>query len=492
MTSLKKELDRMWAKCGGASKTAVRKANKKAAANMAKRSGMRDEWKAQRWKATRAEAKQLARPGPSKPGRTVGALLGQDSFGFGGEYEPKLLKRRGKGVVAPTHWTEEEVEMQELRDLAVLGRAQGTWKGYQRWCRNFELFAKSRGVDVGEWEPNCDEDDVELVELLMRMVNVMKEKYAFGTINMLVTAVARAAKDFGMASPREDEQLDAVLKGIKKLKGLSKKKKMAVLAEHVRYLMDLRKAGSMALERWALLKTVVLVGWMGFFRVSELLGSGRRKTGELADGPSGLDVCDVGFEEHRMVFTVREAKNDQVREGKETVVHARELDQEDASVCAMQRLKEWMRLAGLEKREGCTKGRKGCTECGRPRCICECKACGKLFRNVTHGKVMANPLARASLAAEMKAMYARLEEMGVVEAGSAEQVSGISLRAGGVTEAAANGIHKEILAGHGRWCGVSGPEAYDRNDKRKYKVVSTTLYEAMERTSKKRRFGSPP
>ena len=61
--------------------------------------------------------------------------------------------------------------------------------------------------------------------------------------------------------------------------------------------------------------------------------------------------------------------------------------------------------------------------------------------------------------------------------------------AGGRTTA--NGKEKEIQAGHGRWKSLSGPEAYDRNDKRKFAVVSDKLQGAMndaaEKKSKKRK-----
>ena len=62
-----------------------------------------------------------------------------------------------------------------------------------------------------------------------------------------------------------------------------------------------------------------------------------------------------------------------------------------------------------------------------------------------------------------------------VEEGTAAKVSGISLRAGGVTEAAAQGIMRELLAGHGRWKSSSGPEQYARQDKRKFRVISDVL-----------------
>ena len=82
-------------------------------------------------------------------------------------------------------------------------------------------------------------------------------------------------------------------------------------------------------------------------------------------------------------------------------------------------------------------------------------------------------------------VYERLEAEGHVEEGTAQVVSGISLRAGGVTEAAAAGVEKEILAGHGRWRSLNGPESYDRQDKRKFVRVSDALQMSMRAPSRK-------
>ena len=70
--------------------------------------------------------------------------------------------------------------------------------------------------------------------------------------------------------------------------------------------------------------------------------------------------------------------------------------------------------------------------------------------------------------------------------GTSEKVSGISLRAGGVTEAAAQGIERELLADHGRWRSVSGVEQYDRLDKRKFARVSSALSQGIEASVAKR------
>ena len=49
-----------------------------------------------------------------------------------------------------------------------------------------------------------------MVMMLKNMVVSMRQKYAYGTINMLVTVVTRASRDFGWASPREDERIRAI------------------------------------------------------------------------------------------------------------------------------------------------------------------------------------------------------------------------------------------------------------------------------------------
>ena len=243
------------------------------------------------------------------------------------------------------------------------------------------------------------------------MVNRMRAKYAYGTVNMMVTAVARAAKDFGWGNPRDDEVLTAMMQGLKNLKGLNKKKQQAMLAEHVAAIMTMRKEAGMALELWILVKAMVIVGWMAFLQVSEMVGSGRYKGGEPKDGPSGLDVCDVAVmvekgKVGRMELSVRSAKNDQSMEGYTTTVYADELQGEG---CAIRGLQEWLSVAGLLKQKGCTKGRTGCKVCGRPKCVCDCKQCGKLFRNVVHGKVGAMPVSRAGLTMHLKKLYVRLE-----------------------------------------------------------------------------------
>ena len=100
------------------------------------------------------------------------------------------------------------------------------------------------------------------------------------------------------------------------------------------------------MEKWALTKAVVMVGWTSFLRVSEIVGSGMER-GQPKEGPSGLDVVDVVFVNEpgrrgRPDLRVQSAKNDLEGAGETTVVYEDELGE---GLCAIRKLKAWMAMA---------------------------------------------------------------------------------------------------------------------------------------------------
>jgi hypothetical protein len=140
-------------------------------------------------------------------------------------------------------------------------------------------------------------------------------------------------------------------------------------------------------------------------------------------------------------------------------------------------------MAGIEKRSGCTKGRTGCKECRRPKCVCDCGVCGALFRKLKWVQVCAGRLTHSDVSRGLKRFFAELERTGAVEVGrevgTLHDVSGISMRAGGVTSAAALDIGRELLQGHGRWHGEMSVLHYDRGIVGRFKPVTATLYGAV-------------
>ena len=105
-------------------------------------------------------------------------------------------------------------------------------------------------------------------------------------------------------------------------------------------------------------------------------------------------------------------------------------------------------------------------------------------------KVRDTPLSRQGLNGILKELSRDLEEAGVVPPGKAKEVPGILLRAGRATEAAACGMEKQLPPGHGRWKSLSGPEAYERNAKRKFERVSAMPQAPLRQTELQRREAS--
>ena len=123
-------------------------------------------------------------------GDTITAFMGRKEIGFPKEIEkPRLVQRRGADMAPPKHWMQEQIEDQEERDLVLHSMAPGTWVSYTRWWQLFVTFVKIKGVHTSDWRTSSTGDRMIMVMMLQKMVVSMRQKYAYGTINMLVTAV---------------------------------------------------------------------------------------------------------------------------------------------------------------------------------------------------------------------------------------------------------------------------------------------------------------
>ena len=78
--------------------------------------------------------------------RGIGAFLGVDEIGPPKQRETVILQRKGTRVEPPKHWSREQVQLQEQRDMVLMSRAAGTmsWKAYDRWWGLFSTFVTTR------------------------------------------------------------------------------------------------------------------------------------------------------------------------------------------------------------------------------------------------------------------------------------------------------------------------------------------------------------
>ena len=159
MTDLEAAFEAAWSKAWKKKAQGPRIVRMKVVAVSKKRRAGKPERTSQQWKSVRAEVKkQLPTPPRVEGSASISEFMGRTRIGFEGEVEPMLLQRRGGAQQAPKHWSEDQVELQEMRDLFIMGRAHGTWVSYARWWRLFDVHARVRGVQTCHWQRDSRAD----------------------------------------------------------------------------------------------------------------------------------------------------------------------------------------------------------------------------------------------------------------------------------------------------------------------------------------------
>ena len=136
-----------------------KEAMKKAVAKAARRRSMAGERAGVKWRAIKKEAKQWQKPGRRVQARGIGAFLGVEEIGPPQQRETMILQRKGTRVEPPKHWSREQVELQEQRDLVLMSRAAGTWKAYDRWWGLFSTFVTKRGGETRQWRRDSEQGE---------------------------------------------------------------------------------------------------------------------------------------------------------------------------------------------------------------------------------------------------------------------------------------------------------------------------------------------
>lgn len=258
------------------------------------------------------------------------------------------------------------------RAASTLRAYQSDWEHFTDWCR-------SQGAD------HLPADPAVVAAYIADLTATMK----VATIQRRLASIASAHKAAGHASPTSNEGVRLTLSGIRKTKGIAQRQVKPILLDDLRRLVtalpvDLRGTRDRAL---------LLVGWAGAFRRSELVG---------------IDVDDLEFTKEGLVVTVRRSKTDQEAAGRQVGI-----PYGTSKLCPVAALQGWLNASGVED--------------------------GPVFRRVNrHGHIGATRLEPSSVAAIVKEA--------AVGAGMEPSVySGHSLRAGLATSAAMNGASEETI-----------------------------------------------
>lgn len=262
--------------------------------------------------------------------------------------------------------------VQRVRDYAAAAKSPATRRAYARHWTAFTAWCASSSHPALPAAPGT-------VALYASSMAAAGRKVA--TIEQAMAAISAAHGAAGHPSPRDDANLRAALRGIRRELRTAQREAAPVLAEHLHLVLGkLSTSTRQGLRDRALL----LVGFAGAFRRSELVA---------------LEVRDAAFTTDGLELAIRRSKTDQEGRGRLVALSY----SGNPAACPVRALRAWLAAA----------------------CITE----GPLFRRVTrHEAVGPRALSDRSVSDIVKRSVAAVGLDGSL-------YSGHSLRAGFVTQA---------------------------------------------------------
>jgi len=291
------------------------------------------------------------------------------------------------------------------------------WRQWSRWCLGF-------GLDPATADASW----------LVLHLTALAETRSLSTILLRRAAVISIRRRLGRPLHLDDSaggtqigeaRFDAFLKGLRRTKGARPVRKTALLEENLRAAMLLIPdapgpdlADGRELARRLRDRAILLIGFAGGFRRSEL---------------AGFDLRDASLSADGLILFVASSKNDQERQGAEVGIRA----VPQSPLCAVTALRAWLGARG-----------------GGPGALfCRIDRGGNLVAGADGRLPAINPLS-----------VARLVKRVIGRSGlDAGEFSAHSLRAGMMTAADRKGVSLEHAMTHGRWKSVTAARIYRRH-----------------------------
>lgn len=262
--------------------------------------------------------------------------------------------------------------------------AKNTRIAYEKGWSCFEDYCASRKIDSLSATPEEVADF--LIELATRPSPKSGKTLSMGTVTLYRSGINKKYAEAGMVSPMNHPEVNAVFKGLSRIKGTASRQVKALREHHIKRMLDQCGDTLIGLRDAA----IISVGFAGALRRSEICG---------------LAVDDVefikpanGHSSKKMFVHIRKSKTDQEGKGQKIAIP------EGKHLMPVQRLRDWLEASGITG--------------------------GYLFQTMKRGgKLRGLPLHHSDVPRLVK-HYARLVGL------DSKEVSGHSLRAGFVTSAA--------------------------------------------------------
>jgi site-specific recombinase XerD len=270
--------------------------------------------------------------------------------------------------------------LDQVREYIRASKAESTIRGYQSDWRAFCAWCEAHGQCPLPASP----------EAVAAYVAQCAGHLRPGSIQRRLNAIAEAHKAIGAESPTHSGMVRNTFKGVRRTLGVAPVQKAAALIDDIRAMVAAVDDGLIGSRDRAL----VLLGFAGAFRRSELVG---------------LDVGDCGFTRDGLSVALRRSKTDQQGAGRQVGVPYGG----NPDTCPVRNVQGWIEAAGI--------------------------TAGPLFRPITrHGQVQAGRLSGIDVARVVKKLVTRA---GLDPA----KYAGHSLRAGHATSAAIAGASERSI-----------------------------------------------
>jgi len=239
------------------------------------------------------------------------------------DYLPATTEATGRYSVATFELFQSSTDA--LDDLAAHAKSENTVSVYRSDWRRFSTWAGSKGIDV----PTVTTDGVELdgepipPALVMLYLADVQDELKPATVTHHLAAIRHFHHQDGLISPTDDPRVRRVLAGYTRKHAAEPHR-----AEPL-FLADLRAGLPVGDELRALRdRALLLVGWWGAFRRSELVAV---DMANLSDHPEGV------------IVKIPKSKTDQAAAGQKVALHYRD----DSAVDPVKALRAWLKAADI-------------------------------------------------------------------------------------------------------------------------------------------------
>src|SRR2546425_1084995 len=148
--------------------------------------------------------------------------------------------------------------LEQVREFIRASKAENTLRGYRSDWRHFVEWSQAR--DICPLPASAETVAAYIAECAGRL--------KVGSIQRRLNAIAEAHKAMGLESPTSAGMVRNTLKGIKRTIGTAAVQKAPTLTDHIRAMVGATDAGLIGARD----RAVILLGFAGAFRRSELIG----------------------------------------------------------------------------------------------------------------------------------------------------------------------------------------------------------------------------